>query len=94
MHELIQQIFDTWKLKVTSDPGTGLYFMAVIIFWGHRSRKQVDDQMLPVKKIKTAANLYWLSHKVTTSMCAMMPCDLDIPAFFKGNNMTTWELCN
>jgi len=90
--ELTQQMFDAKNMMAASDPRHGRYLTASVMFRGHMSTKEVDEQMLQVQNKNSSYFVEWIPNNIKSSVCDVPPKGMKMSATFIGNSTSIQEL--
>jgi len=71
--ELTQQMFDAKNMMAACDPRHGRYLTVAVIFRGHMSMREVDEQMLNVQNKNSSHFVEWIPNNVKTAVCDIPP---------------------
>eukprot|EP01129_Flabellula_baltica_P004538 TRINITY_DN1585_c0_g1_i1.p1 TRINITY_DN1585_c0_g1~~TRINITY_DN1585_c0_g1_i1.p1 ORF type:complete len:481 (-),score=139.57 TRINITY_DN1585_c0_g1_i1:311-1753(-) len=86
VQELTQQMFDHNNMMAACDPRRGKYLTASVLFRGHVSTKEVDDQMLKMKDKHSPFFVEWIPNNIKSSVCNVPALGLDMSATFIANS--------
>ncbi|XP_070981469.1 tubulin beta-4 chain-like [Oncorhynchus clarkii lewisi] len=90
--ELTQQAFDAKNMMAVCDPRNGRYLTAAMVFRGHMSMREVDEQMLAIQNKNSSYFVDWIPNNIKTAVCNNPPPGLKLSATFIGNNTAIQEL--
>eukprot|EP01090_Pellita_catalonica_P002714 TRINITY_DN12289_c0_g2_i1.p1 TRINITY_DN12289_c0_g2~~TRINITY_DN12289_c0_g2_i1.p1 ORF type:complete len:471 (-),score=97.88 TRINITY_DN12289_c0_g2_i1:61-1473(-) len=93
IHELTQQLFHSKNMMAASDPSTGKYLTASVLFRGANvSTKEVDNQMLSIQNKLRSQFVEWIPHNINHSICSIPHTGLEMSGTFMGNSTAIQEL--
>jgi len=93
IHELTQQLFHAKNMMAASDPSTGKYLTASVLFRGPDvSTKEVDEQMLGIQNKLSGQFVEWIPHNIKSSICSIPHTGLEMSGTFIGNSTAIQEL--
>ena len=84
--EMAQAMLDDKNLMVFSDPGKGRYITVAATFRGNVSVKDVNEEMLKLKRKNSGRFLEWITQNIKTTVCTVPPKGLKNSSAFFGNN--------
>uniref|UniRef100_A0A5S6Q721 Tubulin beta chain n=1 Tax=Trichuris muris TaxID=70415 RepID=A0A5S6Q721_TRIMR len=90
--ELTQELLAAENMMVNCDPHHGQYLTATAIFRGSMSAKEVNEQMLNVRKVKSPFFVEWIPNNVKTAVCAVPSMGLEMSSTFIANSTAIQEL--
>eukprot|EP01129_Flabellula_baltica_P000241 TRINITY_DN1027_c0_g1_i2.p1 TRINITY_DN1027_c0_g1~~TRINITY_DN1027_c0_g1_i2.p1 ORF type:complete len:319 (+),score=55.83 TRINITY_DN1027_c0_g1_i2:462-1418(+) len=86
VEELTQQMFDHNNIVAACDPRRGKYLTASVIFRGHVSTKEVDDQMFRMRDEHSPFFVEWIPDNIKSSVCSVPALGMDMSATFIANS--------
>eukprot|EP01089_Gocevia_fonbrunei_P009372 TRINITY_DN21656_c0_g1_i1.p1 TRINITY_DN21656_c0_g1~~TRINITY_DN21656_c0_g1_i1.p1 ORF type:complete len:461 (-),score=109.42 TRINITY_DN21656_c0_g1_i1:72-1454(-) len=93
IHEVTQQLFHAKNMMAASDPSTGKYLTASVLFRGQNvSTKEVDDQMLAIQNKLSSQFVQWIPNNIKSSICSIPHTGLKMSGTFIGNSTAIQEL--
>jgi len=90
--ELTYQMFDPKNIMCASDPRTGRFLTAAVMFRGKVPTQQIEEQILNIKSKNTNYFVEWIPHNIKSSVCDIPPKDLKMSATFVGNSTSIQEM--
>lgn len=90
--EITHQIFDGKNLMAASDPRSGRYLTASVVFRGKASTKEIDEAMLNVQSRNSQNFVEWIPNNIKSSVCDIAPRGQKITATFLANSTAIQEL--
>jgi len=93
IHELTQQLFHAKNMMAASDPSTGKYLTASVLFRGPEvSTKEVDEQMLAIQNKLSSQFVQWIPNNIKSSICSIPHTGVKMSGTFIGNSTAIQEL--
>jgi len=93
IHELTQQLFHAKNMMAASDPASGKYLTASVLFRGQDvSTKEVDEQMLAIQHKLSSQFVQWIPNNIKSSICSIPNTGLPMSGTFIGNSTSIQEL--
>lgn len=89
--ELTNQAFDAKNMMCAADPRHGRYLTCAMMFRGHMSSKEVDDQMLQMVNKNSSYFVEWIPNNLKASICDIPPVGLKMSSVFIGNSTAIQE---
>ncbi|KII64252.1 Tubulin beta-2 chain [Thelohanellus kitauei] len=83
--ELLNQLFEPKNMMVACDPRMGRYLTVAVIFRGHVSTKEIEDQVMSMQSKNSTYFVEWIPNNWKTAICSVPAGNLKVSGTFIGN---------
>ena len=80
------------SMMCRADPRQGRYLAGSVLFRGHVSAREVDDEVLSTQKEQSSYYTEWIPNNIHSSMCSVAPEGYNMQAIFLASSSSVKEL--